>query len=407
MRQLAILILTLLSFSSIAQLQWQNQSQFPGSQRLGGSDFVINGKAYITHGRAQSSVSNSTYLNDFWSFDPTNNTWQNLGLAHGAKRGAGISAGNDSLGIIGLGWNSSTTFKDLYSYKQLSNTWDTLPVYPGNGGRNSFGAIANNYLVVGGGTENYSHPYDDDFWKLNLTTKVWTRINNSPLGSRATGTSFSWNGKVYFGMGHNGSTDFKDIWSFDPLTDTWTAMPDFPGTGRFGVVDAVYRDKVVVGGGARYGVGNALSDYYVLDLSTNSWTSLQTQNTLYAFYPLSFGIGNSVYVVSGYGTNRTTPNKNVNLLNFSISTGIDDAVGSSDKINLEIYPNPCSGILNIVGHELYSKNDVIQIYSIEGKLLKSIPFSNQIDLSDLQNGMYVCAIKGAAHSSNGLVQIIH
>lgn len=55
--------------------------------------------------------------------------------------------------------------------------------------------------------------------------------------------------------------------------------------------------------------------------------------------------------------------------------------------NLEIYPNPVSDVLNIKNSENNIKE--IKILSLEGKVIKSLVYSSQINVSDLTHGLYI------------------
>lgn len=47
------------------------RADFPGTKRTDGEGFVINSKAYVGWGKS----AGGTNLNDFWEFNPANNTW--------------------------------------------------------------------------------------------------------------------------------------------------------------------------------------------------------------------------------------------------------------------------------------------------------------------------------------------
>ena len=73
-------------------------------------------------------------------------------------------------------------------------------------------------------------------------------------------------------------------------------------------------------------------------------------------------------------------------------TGVEDIHASDNQ--LLTYPNPNrSGILNIkvtgVQYQQRMSSGEILIYNVYGQLLKDLPFKNQINISDLANGMYL------------------
>lgn len=66
--------------------------------------------------------------------------------------------------------------------------------------------------------------------------------------------------------------------------------------------------------------------------------------------------------------------------------------------NISVYPNPTSGIINIVESKGNSKIKSISVYDISGKLIQSINNVSSIDISNLNNGLYTLQI----HTSNGI-----
>ena len=68
------------------------------------------------------------------------------------------------------------------------------------------------------------------------------------------------------------------------------------------------------------------------------------------------------------------------------STGISEAVFDKNAINL--FPNPAAGVINL---ENLVQGSIIQLISLEGKLLKEIKSAKsqvQLNLSDFENGVY-------------------
>ena len=73
-------------------------------------------------------------------------------------------------------------------------------------------------------------------------------------------------------------------------------------------------------------------------------------------------------------------------LDFSTPTG-NKPVAS--KMNVFLYPNPASDVLNITGEGVYS----ITVKSLDGRTLKSAANGNSIDISDLTDGLYLVTLK--------------
>lgn len=69
-----------------------------------------------------------------------------------------------------------------------------------------------------------------------------------------------------------------------------------------------------------------------------------------------------------------------------------------DEQNINIYPNPASETLNVNFLEPQNKTSEIELYDIQGKIVKNIVVSNNrntIDISDLCSGLYILKINSA------------
>lgn len=85
-----------------------------------------------------------------------------------------------------------------------------------------------------------------------------------------------------------------------------------------------------------------------------------------------------------------TDTSNVAVLTVNTNLGVDKNIQGS---NLKIYPNPTNDAINIEGLTL-NENTPINIYDIQGKLIltKELMEEGTIDLSELNNGVYVVKI---------------
>ncbi|MES2514725.1 MAG: T9SS type A sorting domain-containing protein [Bacteroidota bacterium] len=61
--------------------------------------------------------------------------------------------------------------------------------------------------------------------------------------------------------------------------------------------------------------------------------------------------------------------------------------------NLKIYPNPTNSILNIIDNQNQFKNSVIEVKNYFGQVIFVTSFTNQINLSDLSDGLYFLTIQ--------------
>jgi hypothetical protein len=88
-----------------------------------------------------------------------------------------------------------------------------------------------------------------------------------------------------------------------------------------------------------------------------------------------------------YGmTNMGGVNNNGALFKYTLTTGI---AANDQKLNIAIYPNPCSGILNL--HNTGTKPVQIEIYTVQGRIIyrSIISDSKSVDLSKEARGIYI------------------
>ena len=120
-----------------------------------------------------------------------------------------------------------------------------------------------------------------DFYKFD--GKAWTQVPSMPSDTLARdgGVAFAINGKGYVGLGSTGTRFLNDFWCFDPQTQTWSRVADFPR--RDGIEDyqsyerrryavAFVIDNVAYVGSGEDIDGHAQSDFYKFDGTT--WTPI-------------------------------------------------------------------------------------------------------------------------------------
>ncbi len=106
---------------------------------------------------------------------------------------------------------------------------------------------------------------------------------------------------------------------------------------------------------------------------------------------LGLALTNWPFGVAGEWNDVDEGNTLYYLMEFNTGLGIEEKSLSS---SIQIYPNPAKDFINFSSEN--KLNATIQIYSLEGKLLKEITNSqqNQIDISALPSGSYWLLING-------------
>ncbi len=83
------------------------------------------------------------------------------------------------------------------------------------------------------------------------------------------------------------------------------------------------------------------------------------------------------------------------LLKYTEISGIGDEV---DKVKIEVYPNPAVTVISLQSAVFSQQSSIVELFDLNGKKLleKSIPKGSEevtVDVSRLQNGVYLCRIQ--------------
>ena len=85
-----------------------------------------------------------------------------------------------------------------------------------------------------------------------------------------------------------------------------------------------------------------------------------------------------------------------------------NAVATLDVSNQSgVYPNPSQGIIRLINTEMFGKNTDVVIYDMQGKLVYSSLYSNEINATYLANGVYSLHVRGEAGRAVYKIQILH
>lgn len=131
---------------------------------------------------------------------------------------------------------------------------------------------------------------------------TWTTKPAPPLRLN-TGFAFVVKGKFYAGSsegGNPGSLDVaKQVWQYDPATESWTRKADFPGAARLQAFSFSTTTFGYIGGGNQPQLDTTFKDFWRYDSDSDSWTQLQNYpgKAYAAFAPFTaFTLNNAGYV---------------------------------------------------------------------------------------------------------------
>jgi len=114
--------------------------------------------------------------------------------------------------------------------------------------------------------------------------------------------------------------------------------------------------------------------------STGSSSSIRPPSNTFGTW-----VENSAVTAGQCGGNLTAANSTMTGDVQSSPLGTSDVI----KSKIQIFPNPVSDIIRISGID---SGQTTQIYNLDGQLVRSEPFDQKIDVSDLAAGVYVLKI---------------
>ena len=310
---------------------WTQLSDFPGGDRGYAYGLQVGGKAYMGFG----STPNSTFPNDWWEYDIINDIWNQKAdfPSNGRNHPAMVDVGGKI--YVGCGSNSAN-LGDWWEYDINSDSWSQKADLPANDRHHPFYFSIDNYAYVGFGHGSVTGPGSNpssssyiynDFYRYDPSSDTWLRMQDFPSEARVAGTQFSFNGKGYVlsGDGDNhGPLDSGELWEYNPVNDLWTQLPSHPG-------DAIWAP------------GNFVIDcdvYFLLG---------QNNNTIPPSYPLN---------IYKYKLGDACGCTDSNAVNYSVVAIIDDGTccyvaGCTEPFALNYDPLSCfddgSCIMPIIG----------------------------------------------------------
>ncbi len=207
-----------------------------------------------------------------------------------------------STNILALLLLSITNINCLFA--QTPNTWTGVSPCPVHRAWAASFAIGQN-IYCGTGVDSNSN-VTNDFWKYNTVANTWTKLASFPGRTRADAVAFAIGGKGYLGLGDSGSvpiTYFNDLYQYDTLTNTWSAIALFPlsnGSGNANGFSINGKGYVCLGSGDS-GSSKILNDYlYEYDPAIDVWTAKAPFAGGARWLATCFTINNKAYV--GLGT---------------------------------------------------------------------------------------------------------
>ncbi|MFM6946542.1 MAG: kelch repeat-containing protein [Flavobacteriales bacterium] len=208
------------------------------------------------------------------------NEWNKLNDTGMGKRERAVGFAVMGLGYLCGGQDTAEVIhKDLWAYDPLSDTWTQKADLPGSARRDAVSFVIGNYAYVGAGMDSVSAPSGitlKDFWRYNPLTNAWTAVADFPgMGGNGVyfSTGFAVAGKGYICGGKTGSATYSaQFWEYKPSNNQWIQRASFPGGVRYQMASFVVGSKAYVGMGVDQNIYK--KDMYCYDPGANLWTPI-------------------------------------------------------------------------------------------------------------------------------------
>ncbi len=135
---------------------------------------------------------------------------------------------------------------------------------------------------------------------------VWSQVAPFAGGLRSGGVAFAVKDKGYYGLGKSSlqgeETYYNDLWQYDPISDSWNKLSDFPSTGLDMAINFVINDVAYVALGRYYDPtknGYNLTTY-AYNVSKDTWEKMMQFPSIGRTGSVSFVANGKGYVVGGY-----------------------------------------------------------------------------------------------------------
>lgn len=347
---------------------WTRKADLPGLIRWAATGFAVGGNGYIGLGATGACNSCAVFQNDFWQYDPTTDSWQQIAGFEPPARAFATTFSIGNKGYLGLG-NAA----DFWQYDSAADNWTQLAAFPGTnrGGAVGFGVNGLGYIT--GGVDQIGSNYDSTLWQYDPTANSWAQKTHMPTPGRVYAVAFGLGGKGYVGMGSanlvtanlsylkdfweydpvadswtqkanfGGGTrcyaigfsiggygyagtgqdtatvnyygdlvtaliNKKDFWQYDPVADTWTQKAPFAGSGRVYATGFSAAGSGFIGTGMADTTGLPLSDFWQYDTMANNWTRIPDLPDSPRQGAAAFSLGQTGFAGSGYNGNNNSFN---------------------------------------------------------------------------------------------------
>jgi N-acetylneuraminic acid mutarotase len=156
-----------------------------------------------------------------------------------------------------------------------TNSWVRKSDFPGTDRQEAVFFAIGSKGYYGMGSDFNTAAKLKDLWEYDPSSDTWAQKADLPGDARSGAFYFAAGGKGYVGSGYKtvaaSAVYLTDLWGYDPVTNSWATRADFPAAGRSLAASVVIGDKAYVGTGGDYST-TLYKDFWQYDPGANSWT---------------------------------------------------------------------------------------------------------------------------------------
>ncbi len=315
-----ILLLLLFPLFSISQ-SWDQVSNFIADGRHHPITFSNDNFGFVVAG---------SYLNDVYKYDKSNDVWSQLQDFPAVGRGYsyGVSSGNKA--YLGLGSTSNGTYpNDWWEYDMDNDVWTQKTDFPGDGRNHPAMVLIGDKIFIGCGSNNNGNL--GDWWEYDIPNDSWEQKIDLPGNNRHHPFYFGIGNYAYVGFGHgsisgpgsnpsSSSYIYNDFYRYDPISETWLQLSNFPSEARVAGTQFSYNDKgyILSGDGDDHGPLDS-GEFWEYNPLTDSWLQLPSHPGDAIWAPGNFVIGCDVYFLLGQDNNSSFPTSPISVFKYKLS----------------------------------------------------------------------------------------
>lgn len=362
MRTLCVALFLLFSGKTMYAQTWETLADIPEKLAFPVVT-VVNGKIHVMGGGGASGASTAHY-----AYDPATDKWEFLEqVPYPAQQPAG-AANNGKIHYFGGGYpKTGQPVNSHFIYNPDSNTWtqgaSLVPpraIHYAVSLNDKLYSLAGQSVGTNQGVETLCQVYDE-------ATDMWITKNKLPDRYFWYGAHVAANGKMYRFGGGGYTAPVSTANEYDPETDTWTSLPDYP-IKIHAVSGAAIGDKIFLAGGYQSGV--TVADMWMFDTKTKTY-SKSTPMPVARNYHFMVAIDSVLYSVGG--NNNADAGIDVSLIRIRPSL---TPLTVGEVIPQDFVVRLSDGRLNVRLPEVYNGHDVrLQLFDLMGRQLFSGTFA--------------------------------